>query len=194
VGDTFAALQTAAEISKTAIDNSDQLAVEAVDLFLALIGAEAGHMGLRSLASGGIYICGGIMPKVSQHCWTIVTPRTYRYSQKLTREIGLPASMFESTESPCVSAVTALSCSIRLASQQRAVQKPWLKVEAAVLAVQLLEKIKLGGVLDSYLHEKSRFNKLLKTFPLYVVLNEGLGLLGTREYAIRLVQTPEVCK
>ena len=57
-------VQTAAEISKTAIDNSDQLAVEAVDLFLALIGAEAGHMGLRSLASGGIYICGGIMPKV----------------------------------------------------------------------------------------------------------------------------------
>ncbi len=68
-----AVLQTAAEISKTAIDNSDQLAVEAVDLFLALIGAEAGHMGLRSLASGGIYICGGIMPKVSQHSWTIVT-------------------------------------------------------------------------------------------------------------------------
>lgn len=57
-------LQTAAEISKSAMDNSDQLAVEAVDLFLALIGAEAGHMGLRSLASGGIYICGGIMPKV----------------------------------------------------------------------------------------------------------------------------------
>ena len=63
-------LQTAAEISKTAIDNSDQLAVEAVDLFLALIGAEAGHMGLRSLASGGIYICGGIMPKVQRHTFT----------------------------------------------------------------------------------------------------------------------------
>jgi len=73
-------------------------------------------------------------------------------------------------------------------------QQPWFKGKAAVLAVQLLERIKLGGVLDSYLHEKSRFNKLLKTFPLYVVLNEGLGLLGTREYAIRLVQTPNVCK
>ena len=57
-------MQTAAEISKSAMDNSDQIATEAVDLFLALIGAEAGHMGLRSLASGGIYICGGIMPKV----------------------------------------------------------------------------------------------------------------------------------
>lgn len=57
-------MQTAAEISKTALDGSDPLAVEAVDIFLALIGAEAGHMGLRSLASGGVYICGGIMPKV----------------------------------------------------------------------------------------------------------------------------------
>lgn len=62
------------------------------------------------------------------------------------------------------------------------------------MMLQLIEKIMLGGVVDSYLHEKSRFNKLLKTFPLYVVLNEGLGLLGTREYAIRLLQTPEVCK
>ena len=39
--------------------------MEAVDLFLAIIGAEAGYMGLRSLASGGIYICGGIIPRVS---------------------------------------------------------------------------------------------------------------------------------
>ena len=57
-------LQSAAEISKTALDCSDALAIEAVDLFCAIIGAEAGHMGLRSLASGGVYICGGIMPKV----------------------------------------------------------------------------------------------------------------------------------
>lgn len=100
MGDAFAALQTAAEISKTAIDNSDQLAVEAVDLFLALIGAEAGHMGLRSLASGGIYICGGIMPKVSQHFWTIVTSCTYRFLQKLKHAFGLPAFGFESTVCP----------------------------------------------------------------------------------------------
>lgn len=57
-------VQSAAEISKTALDCSDALAIEAVDLFCAIIGAEAGHMGLRSLASGGVYICGGIMPKV----------------------------------------------------------------------------------------------------------------------------------
>ena len=34
-------------------------------MFLAIIGAEAGYMGLRALATGGVYICGGITPKVS---------------------------------------------------------------------------------------------------------------------------------
>lgn len=43
-----------------------QPAVEALDMFLAIVGAEAGHMALRSLASGGVYICGGIFPKVSR--------------------------------------------------------------------------------------------------------------------------------
>ena len=33
-------------------------------MFLSIVGAEAGHMALRSLASGGVYICGGIFPKV----------------------------------------------------------------------------------------------------------------------------------
>ena len=33
-------------------------------MFLAILGAEAGHMGLRMLAKGGVYICGGIAPKV----------------------------------------------------------------------------------------------------------------------------------
>lgn len=39
---------------------------EAVDMMLSIIGAEAGHMALRSLARGGVYIAGGITPKVSR--------------------------------------------------------------------------------------------------------------------------------
>ena len=58
-------------------------------------------------------------------------------------------------------------------------------------AVQLMERVKLGGLLESYLHDRSRFSRMLSTFPLYVVMNEGLGLLGTREYAIRLLNDPE---
>ena len=55
---------TAAAISKAALDGRDPRASEAVDMFLSILGAEAGHMGLRLLAKGGVYICGGIAPKV----------------------------------------------------------------------------------------------------------------------------------
>ena len=58
---------------------------------------------------------------------------------------------------------------------------------------QLLSRIRNGGLLSSFLHEDSRFAKVLRTFPLFVVKNEGLGLLGAREYAVRLLRTPELC-
>ncbi|KAK9843781.1 hypothetical protein WJX81_006046 [Elliptochloris bilobata] len=51
-------------ITRGALDGTDTLAGEAVDMFLAIIGAEAGYMGLRALATGGVYLCGGITPKL----------------------------------------------------------------------------------------------------------------------------------
>lgn len=56
---------TPAEVTAAALDRSDHVAVEALDVFLSIVGAEAGHMALRTLATGGVYICGGIFPKVS---------------------------------------------------------------------------------------------------------------------------------
>eukprot|EP00201_Polytomella_parva_P001363 CAMPEP_0175084510 /NCGR_PEP_ID=MMETSP0052_2-20121109/28099_1 /TAXON_ID=51329 ORGANISM="Polytomella parva, Strain SAG 63-3" /NCGR_SAMPLE_ID=MMETSP0052_2 /ASSEMBLY_ACC=CAM_ASM_000194 /LENGTH=258 /DNA_ID=CAMNT_0016356321 /DNA_START=2224 /DNA_END=3000 /DNA_ORIENTATION=- len=54
----------AADISAAALSGSDPIAEEAVDLFLAIIGQEAGAMALRVLASGGVYIAGGITPRL----------------------------------------------------------------------------------------------------------------------------------
>ena len=51
-------------ISRAALDGSDPVALEAVDMFISILGCEAGFMGLRLLATGGVYICGGIGPKV----------------------------------------------------------------------------------------------------------------------------------
>lgn len=39
----------------------------------------------------------------------------------------------------------------------------------------------------TFLDEKARFAPILKTFPLFVVLNENLGLLGCRQYALKLL-------
>jgi glucokinase len=58
--------KSAADISASALDKNDPLAVEAVDMFLGIIGAEAGAMALRCLAKGGVYIAGGIVPKLMQ--------------------------------------------------------------------------------------------------------------------------------
>lgn len=107
---------TPADVTMAALDKSDPVAVESLDVFLSIVGAEAGHMALRSLASGGVYICGGIFPKV-------------------------------------------------------------------------MERVSAGGVLEAFLWRASRFHdKVLKDIPLYVVTEEKIGLLGTREQAIRIAE------
>lgn len=107
---------TPAQVSNSALDGSDPVAVDALDMMLAIVGAEAGHMALRALTTGGVYICGGIFPKT-------------------------------------------------------------------------IERVKKGGVLKAFLWKESRFyEKVLKDIPLYVVMEEKVGLIGTREAAIRALQ------
>lgn len=107
---------TPADVSTAALAGSDPIAAEALDMLLAIVGAEASHMALRCLATGGVYIAGGVFPKV-------------------------------------------------------------------------IDRVKAGGVLEAFLWKASRFHdKVLKDIPLYVVLEEKVGLMGSREKAIQLVQ------
>eukprot|EP01024_Parvocaulis_polyphysoides_P064614 TRINITY_DN7522_c2_g1_i1.p1 TRINITY_DN7522_c2_g1~~TRINITY_DN7522_c2_g1_i1.p1 ORF type:complete len:471 (+),score=59.83 TRINITY_DN7522_c2_g1_i1:113-1414(+) len=104
-----------ADISKAAADGTDPYAEQAMDMFLSIIGQEAGHMALRAMAYGGVYIAGGIIPKN-------------------------------------------------------------------------LERAMLGGIVEGFLNPQSRFNKVLQRFPLFLVKTEDVGLIGTREYAVKLLQ------
>ena len=54
----------AAAISRFALSSDDALAVEALDLFIRLYGAQAGNLALIGLAVGGVYVAGGIAPKI----------------------------------------------------------------------------------------------------------------------------------
>jgi glucokinase len=54
----------AAAISKAALAESSLLAVQALDLFVALYGAEAGNLALKMKATRGVWIGGGIAPKI----------------------------------------------------------------------------------------------------------------------------------
>ncbi|HIJ88203.1 MAG TPA: glucokinase [Desulfuromonadales bacterium] len=54
----------AAVISRAALAGECPLCVQVLDLFISLYGAEAGNVALRVLATGGIYLGGGIAPKI----------------------------------------------------------------------------------------------------------------------------------
>jgi glucokinase len=53
-----------AVISKYALDNSDLLCIQALELFVAAYGAEAGNLALKSLPYGGLYLAGGVGAKI----------------------------------------------------------------------------------------------------------------------------------
>jgi glucokinase len=54
----------AAMISAAALDGSNPLAGQALDLWISIYGAEAGNVALKIMATGGIYLSGGISPKI----------------------------------------------------------------------------------------------------------------------------------
>jgi len=51
-------------ISQAAIDGRCELCREALEMFVSIYGAEAGNLALRTLARGGVYLGGGIAPKI----------------------------------------------------------------------------------------------------------------------------------
>jgi len=51
-------------VAAVALDGKDPVCVRALDMFVAILGAEAGNLALRGLAVGGVVIGGGIPPKI----------------------------------------------------------------------------------------------------------------------------------
>ena len=61
------ALQTedrAAAVSRFGLTNEDSTASEALDIFTQLYGAQAGNLALLGLATGGVYVAGGVAPRI----------------------------------------------------------------------------------------------------------------------------------
>ncbi len=65
VRDSAPAYTSPDAISAAACDGSDPLAVQALQLFCAILGSTIGDMALLYGAQGGIYLAGGILPKIS---------------------------------------------------------------------------------------------------------------------------------
>jgi glucokinase len=54
----------AAVVSRHGLAGDDALAVRALDIFAAVLGSQAGNLALTVLATGGVYVAGGIAPQI----------------------------------------------------------------------------------------------------------------------------------
>lgn len=54
----------AAAVSRAALEHGDRTASDALDLLCSIYGAEAGNLALKVMATGGVYVGGGIAPKI----------------------------------------------------------------------------------------------------------------------------------
>jgi glucokinase len=64
VGTTSDPSELPAAISKAAMERLCPQCVEALDIFVSVYGAESGNIALRSVATAGVYVGGGIAPKI----------------------------------------------------------------------------------------------------------------------------------
>jgi len=64
LADEISSGEAAAVISTVALSGRCRLCSDALDLFVTLYGAEAGNFALKVMASGGVYVGGGIAPKI----------------------------------------------------------------------------------------------------------------------------------
>lgn len=55
---------TAAIISNEALSGKNNVCVKTLDIFTSVLGAQAGNMVLNYLATGGVYLCGGVPLKI----------------------------------------------------------------------------------------------------------------------------------
>jgi glucokinase len=53
-----------AAISRAALEGRDGVCSQALDLFVSIFGSAAGNLALRMMALGGVYLGGGIAPRI----------------------------------------------------------------------------------------------------------------------------------
>ncbi len=112
---------TAAEITAAAISAGDRGCVEAVELFCAFLGNAAGNLALTLGAQGGVYIGGGIVPRLGR--WFDTSPFRSRFEGKgrfSAYLAAIPVYVIDAERSPALEgAACALDSNVPFAGRAR---------------------------------------------------------------------------
>jgi glucokinase len=101
-GDAAPAL-TAADITAAALAGSDARCVEALNLFCAFLGTAAGNLALTLGARGGVYIGGGIVPRLGRFIDASPLRERFEAKGRFRRYLAaIPVFVIEARQSPAL--------------------------------------------------------------------------------------------
>ena len=83
----IAAGDAGAVIGKHALAGDDPLCLRTIEIFVSAYGAEAGNLALKGLATGGVYLTGGIAPKLLKMLEGGAFLRSFRDKGRLSRVV-----------------------------------------------------------------------------------------------------------
>lgn len=90
-------------ITKSALDRSCPVCVEALDLWTAVYGAEGGNLALKILALGGLYIAGGIAVKILPKMKDGTFFKAFREKESFARVLAdVPVSVVLNESAPLI--------------------------------------------------------------------------------------------
>ncbi|HVL67697.1 MAG TPA: glucokinase [Vicinamibacterales bacterium] len=94
-----------ARISRSAMEGRCERCVEAFEMFLAAYGAEAGNLALRYVATAGVYIGGGIAPKILPALESGVFMEAFRSKEPMAHLVAtIPVAVILNPEAGLVGA------------------------------------------------------------------------------------------
>jgi glucokinase len=112
VAERLGAGDPSAVISSLALSNADPLCSQALDLFVSLMGAQAGNLALTLMATGGVYLGGGIPPKILPRLQDGTLIRAFRDKGRLAPVMErIPLRVIMNPQAPLLGAA---SCALGL--------------------------------------------------------------------------------
>jgi len=100
----------AAAITRAALEQNDALANRTLDLFVDIYGAQAGNLALTAGATGGVYIAGGIAPKILSRCTDGRFIRAFCNKGKMTPYVtAIPVQVVTNPQAGLIGAALAAS-------------------------------------------------------------------------------------